>query len=188
MYRERTVTLFVGLLFCAGAMADDCERFKLHGVHLGDTAEEIRAVRGKPYRSKRYTPTKGQWVTREEFIVGSTEMIVMSDGADAPMRFGGGRELHRGGVTSLEFRVPHTAVPYQGVMDAMVESFGPPTWSKIEPEPKFDQSVMTWESDACDIYVTVFHKRTKSYAFRGDSLVVQMRTLASNRTATEAFK
>ena len=114
---------------------------------------------------------------RELGRLGSTELIVTYDS---------GRQDRK--AASLEMRVPHSIVPYQNVMDAMVESFGPPTWSKIAPEPKFDQSVMTWESDACDIYVTVFHKRTKSHAFRGDSLVVQMKALASKKAATEAFE
>ena len=47
---------------------------------------------------------------------------------------------------------------------------------------------MTWESEACDVYVVVFHKRTKSRAFRGDALVVQMKALASKKAATEAFE
>ena len=170
MRGEKVVTLFVGLLFSAGAMADDCERFKLHGVHLRDTGTEIRELHGKPSRARG-----GQRPAWDGFEVGSTELIVTYDS---------GRQDRK--AASLEMRVPHSIVPYQNVMDEMTEHFGPHSWSEIAPEPELGQLIMIWESEACDIHVAVLHLRTKSRAYRGSSLVVRMRPLTSANVGREA--
>ena len=71
--RERMVaTLFALFVSCTGATAEDCERFKLHGVHLGDTQSEIREMHGKPHRYHNWPR-----LAREDYKFDSSELIAL---------------------------------------------------------------------------------------------------------------
>ena len=145
----------------------ECERFKLHGVRLGDSSSEVRSLLGQPVRR------------------GSTKATYSVDGGNLTVVY------HKNTAVELEAHFFPGQVSYGSVMESAVDSYGLPTRGMVEPSPGYDRAVMTWLEEICNTYVVVFRTHLNGPTIDGDALVVQIQSLVGRKRegdATAAFE